>query len=64
MHELLRKWIVEILSNRHEVMSVALRQRAKFEGWLKFELAAHAEKCGATHVVVEASLPDGGRSDR
>lgn len=44
-------------------MSIALRQRAKFEGWLKFELAAHAEISGATNVVVEAPLPDGGRSD-
>src|SRR5687768_15519008 len=63
MHETLRQWIFEVLKNHHGVMSIAMRQRAKFEGWLKFELAAHAEMSGATNVVVEASLPDGGRSD-
>lgn len=63
MHETFRQWISEVLRDHQGVMSIALRQRAKFEGWLKFELAAHAEVSGATNVVVEASLPDGGRSD-
>lgn len=37
-------------------MAIAMRQRAKFEGWLKFALAAHAELKGATEVVVEAPI--------
>ena len=48
-------------------MAIAMRQRAKFEGWLKFALAAHAEQKGATNVVVEAPISEsgatGGRSD-
>jgi len=31
-----------------------MRQRAKFEGWLKFALATHAEASGATDVAVES----------
>lgn len=60
--ELLRQWIADVLRAHAGVMAIALRQRAKFEGWLKFELAAHAELMGATSVTVEAPLP-GGRSD-
>lgn len=63
LHETFRQWICEVLRTHHGIMSIALRQRAKFEGWLKFELAAHAEMSGANNVVVEAALPDGGRSD-
>jgi len=63
MHETFRQWISEVLRDHRGVMSIALRQRAKFEGRLKFELAAHAEENGAENVVVEAPLPDGGRSD-
>jgi hypothetical protein len=37
-------------------MAIAMRQRAKFEGWLKFSLAAHAELKGATDVIVEAPI--------
>ncbi|MGQ0524314.1 MAG: hypothetical protein ACT4P8_11735 [Betaproteobacteria bacterium] len=63
LHETLREWISEVLKAHRGVMAIALRQRAKFEGWLKFELAAHVEASGATQVTVEAPLPDGGRSD-
>jgi hypothetical protein len=55
MDKTVRNWIVEILQSRGEVITIAVRQRAKFEGWLKFELAAYAEKSGATDVEVEAS---------
>jgi hypothetical protein len=34
-----------------------VQQRAKFEGWLKFELAAAASRDGATDVRVEVPLP-------
>jgi hypothetical protein len=63
MHETVRQWIVDVLNGRPELLSIALRQRAKFEGWLKFELAAHAVKSGAENVVVERPLPGGDRSD-
>lgn len=57
MHLLVRGWIADILKRNESVVAVALRQRAKFEGWLKFELAAHACDAGATAVQVETSSP-------
>jgi hypothetical protein len=39
MDEIINKAIVEILENRKEFLKVAVRQKNKFEGWLKFELA-------------------------
>jgi hypothetical protein len=44
-------------------MSVAVRQRAKFEGWLKFELAACAESAGMEKVAVESASREGTRAD-
>jgi hypothetical protein len=38
-----------------------VRQRAKFEGWLKFELASNAEQNGAELVRVESSYSDDNR---
>jgi len=60
VHEKVRKWIVEILVNNPSPVSIALRQRAKFEGWLKFELAALAKEKGASEVEVEASSSKSG----
>lgn len=40
---LVRGWIVEVLTSRLDVMRLAVRRRAKLEGWLKFELACRAE---------------------
>jgi len=62
---LVRSWIVEILRLHVPLIAVAVRQRAKFEGWLKFELAAYAALQGASDVTVETSLGDevGTRSD-
>lgn len=65
-HVLVRKWITTVLLRRAHVVALALRQRAKFEGWLKFELAAMAEEEGASDVNVEASsenLDVAGRAD-
>ena len=59
-HDTVRNWIAEVLKSHPGPMAIALRQRAKFEGWLKFSLAAHAELSGATNVVVEASTSDSG----
>jgi hypothetical protein len=62
---LVRSWIVEILRSHVPLVAVAVRQRAKFEGWLKFELAAYAALKGASDVTVETSLGNeaGTRSD-
>ncbi|MEJ5241852.1 MAG: hypothetical protein WHS87_11700 [Anaerolineales bacterium] len=64
MHNTLREWIVEILKCHEPLLAIAMRQRAKFEGWLKFELAAVAEKHGAQSVEVETAFAERGkRSD-
>jgi len=55
MDKTIRDWIVEILQQRCTLLAIAVRQRAKFEGWLKFELAASAEKHGAQSVEVESA---------
>jgi len=64
MHRLVRSWLVEILQNNESLVAIALRQRAKFEGWLKFELAARASQAGATDLQVEAPPPGGPSSKR
>lgn len=43
---------------------MACQQRAKFEGWLKFELAsALAHHSDFTNIILEDGYPKGGRSD-
>ncbi len=63
MHKLLRKWTCQVLHRNPAVVAIAARQRAKFEGWLKYELAVFAQSQGAQTVEVEARLP-GGSSNR
>lgn len=55
---LVRTWIVEVIRAHTALIAIAIRQRAKFEGWLKFELAAYAELHGAEFVEVETALGD------
>lgn len=55
MHNTIREWIVEALECHKQLLTIAVRQRAKFEGWLKFELATVAEKHGAQSVEVETA---------
>lgn len=62
MEQQLQHWITDILRAHPGVMDVALRQRAKFEGWLKFELAAMVIAQGATDLIIEATY-DAGRAD-
>ena len=57
MDTIVRRWIAEVIEQRKRLLAIAVRQRAKFEGWLKFELAAHAERQGARDVEIEAT-PD------
>ena len=45
------------------LLAFAGGQRAKFEGWLKFELAACAAGHGATGVSLEAPYSDSCRCD-
>lgn len=59
---LVRTWIADILQARSKLLAIAIRQRAKFEGWLKFELAAYAELHGAEQVKIEAATDDSVRS--
>lgn len=55
-HATIREWIVEIIRERREIVGLAMSQRAKFEGWLKFELADAARRNGATNVRFEPVL--------
>lgn len=63
MDERLRGWIVSVLEEHRALLTIAVRQRAKFEGWLKFELALYAARHGATSVEVETASDLGSRSD-
>jgi len=63
MDQQILRWIVDVLEQHRPLLAVAVRQRAKFEGWLKFELALYAEQHGATAVEVEAPSDGGARSD-
>ncbi|WP_204473830.1 hypothetical protein [Bacteroides mediterraneensis] len=39
MEQRLNELIIDILRKNEELVAIAIKQRAKFEGWLKFELA-------------------------
>lgn len=56
MDKLIRKGIVQILSTNEDLLRIPVRQRAKFEGWLKFELASYLESVGMRHVEVESHV--------
>jgi len=51
MEKNLNKLIKSILNKRKDLVGIALLQRAKFEGWLKFELANELKKMYADTVV-------------
>ena len=53
MDAMLRDWIREVFDQHKALLPIAVRQRAKFEGWLKFELAFVAGQHGAQEVQVE-----------
>jgi len=63
MEAQIRQWIVDVLEQHRPLLNVAVRKRAKFEGWLKFELALYAEQHGATDVEVETASDGLSRSD-
>lgn len=45
--------ISDLLSENKELLRIPIRQKAKFEGWLKFELANRLENLGLERVEVE-----------
>ncbi|MED0677487.1 hypothetical protein ABEV55_16955 [Aneurinibacillus thermoaerophilus] len=63
MEELILLKIEEIIQDHTKLMHIALRQRAKFEGWLKFELAQHLEEYGFNELSVEYMYNKGKSAD-
>jgi hypothetical protein len=53
LDKLIRESIIEILESRKDLLQIVVRQKAKFEGWLKFELAHKLKIIGLTNVEVE-----------
>lgn len=61
---IIRALIREIISTHVDLILIACQQRAKFEGWLKLELAAALQKLSDIYdVVLEGSYPGRGRAD-
>jgi hypothetical protein len=56
MDKLVNTAISEILIERKDLLRIPIRQKAKFEGWLKFELAHYLEKIGMQSVEVETKV--------
>lgn len=54
MDKVIRHGIVQILRRNRKLLRIPIRQRAKFEGWLKFELAHYLEEMGMVSVEVES----------
>ena len=54
MDRFIRKGIVEIIADHMPLLRIPIRQKAKFEGWLKFELANYLEEKGMKNVEVES----------
>lgn len=64
MQDLILRGIAPIVEENKDLLRIAIRQKAKFEGWLKFELAHYLEKHRFGPVVVESEVETGnGRSD-
>lgn len=55
MEGLLNQLIYKILTSNQSLVTIALQQRAKFEGWLKFELANEL-KINYADTIVEYNL--------
>ncbi len=56
MEKVILNGIVNIINENKELLGIPLRQKAKFEGWLKFELAFYLEKIGLESVEVESPV--------
>lgn len=55
MNKLIKDSISNIINNHSQLVAIAIRQRTKFEGWLKFELAYHLQKLRFPNVEVESN---------
>lgn len=53
MDQIILNAISEILEDRKDFLKIVVRQKAKFEGWLKFELAHYLENIEMSSVEVE-----------
>ncbi|PBJ08066.1 hypothetical protein [Flavobacterium sp. ACN6] len=51
---LIRNLISDIIAENNDVISIAIQNRNKFEGWLKFELANKLQKQKFKEVFVES----------
>lgn len=54
MDKVIRQGIVKIIRRNKKLLRIPIRQKAKFEGWLKFELAHYLEEIGMDNVEVES----------
>lgn len=64
INSLIENELNNILRSRLDIVMLACIQRAKFEGWLKFELAIAIKKLpGVSDLVLEDGYPSNGRSD-
>jgi hypothetical protein len=64
MHDVILEGISKIINENRGLLKIAIRQKAKFEGWLKFELAYYLECKGMDSVQVESEGEEkNGRSD-
>ncbi|MBY0067837.1 MULTISPECIES: hypothetical protein [Empedobacter] len=52
--DLIKKSITEILLDNIDIISIAVKNRNKFEGWLKFELAKKLNQLNLRDVIVES----------
>ncbi|MCF8020976.1 MAG: hypothetical protein K9L62_16480 [Vallitaleaceae bacterium] len=63
MDDTIRGVITRILQKNEELLRIPIRQRAKFEGWLKFEIAHYLEMEGYNSVRVEYMFENQERAD-
>ena len=57
MEQQLNDILVNILTSRQDLVFIAIKQRAKFEGWLKFELANELNNIYSDDTCVEKCMP-------
>ena len=63
MHNIVISWIEQVIQTRESIISLAVKQRLSFEGWLKFEIAHSAIKMGIQDVVIEKKYGTNFRAD-
>lgn len=54
MHTEIINYIENIIKYRKPIVDLAVKQRSKFEGWLKFEIADSLIKAGVENIILEA----------